>query len=111
MYGLVTAFIALPPAPPTAIWRHIAVPKGSFAAISLHIALRRRERPGGQGAGEHGFSARWTMTGSRCGTSDTVNAALAVAVRQVRLAAFDVRRFESTDDDIATARAHRSDVR
>lgn len=45
------------------------------------------------------------------GTSDTVNAALAVAVRQARLAAFDVRRFEITDDDIATARADRSDAR
>lgn len=45
------------------------------------------------------------------GISDTVNAALAVAVRQSRLAAFDVRRFEITDDDIATARADRSDSR
>jgi Arc/MetJ family transcription regulator len=45
------------------------------------------------------------------GISDTVNAALAVAVRQARLAAFDVRRFEITDDDIATARANRSDSR
>jgi Arc/MetJ family transcription regulator len=45
------------------------------------------------------------------GISDTVNAALAVVVRQARLAAFDVRRFEITDDDIATARADRSDAR
>ena len=45
------------------------------------------------------------------GISETVNAALAVAVRQARLAAFDVRRFEITDDDIATARADRSDPR
>ena len=45
------------------------------------------------------------------GISDTVNAALAVAVQQGRLAAFDVRRFEITDDDIATARADRSDSR
>lgn len=45
------------------------------------------------------------------GISDTVNAALAVAVRQARLAAFDVRQFEITDDDIAAARADRSDSR
>lgn len=45
------------------------------------------------------------------GISDTVNAALSVAVRQARLAAFDVGRFEITDDDIATARADRSDSR
>lgn len=45
------------------------------------------------------------------GISDTVNAALAMAIRQVRLAAFDVRRFDITDDDIATARAERSDSR
>jgi Arc/MetJ family transcription regulator len=43
------------------------------------------------------------------GISDTVNAALALAVRQARLATFDVRQFEITDDDIATARADRSD--
>jgi len=43
------------------------------------------------------------------GISDTINAALAVAIRQARLAAFDVRRFEITDDDIATARADRSE--
>jgi Arc/MetJ family transcription regulator len=45
------------------------------------------------------------------GISETVNAALSVAVRQARLAAFDVRQFEITDDDIATARADRSDSR
>ena len=45
------------------------------------------------------------------GISDTVNAALAVAVRQARLVAFGVRRFEITDDDIARARADRSDSR
>lgn len=45
------------------------------------------------------------------GISETVNAALAVAVRQARLAAFDVRQFEITDEDIATARADRSDPR
>jgi Arc/MetJ family transcription regulator len=45
------------------------------------------------------------------GVSDTVNAALAMAIRQARLMMFDVRRFEITDDDIATARADRSDVR
>ncbi|MGH3932159.1 MAG: type II toxin-antitoxin system VapB family antitoxin [Pseudonocardiaceae bacterium] len=45
------------------------------------------------------------------GISDTVNTALTVAIRQARLAAFDVRRFEITDDDIATARADRSDSR
>lgn len=41
------------------------------------------------------------------GVSETVNAALAVAVRQSRLAAFDVRLFDVTDDDLATARADR----
>ncbi|MGH3768675.1 MAG: type II toxin-antitoxin system VapB family antitoxin [Pseudonocardiaceae bacterium] len=45
------------------------------------------------------------------GISETVNAALAVAIRQARLAAFDIRKFEITDDDIATARADRSDPR
>lgn len=45
------------------------------------------------------------------GISDTVNAALAVAIRQARLAAFDVRRFEITDEDITTARADRSEPR
>lgn len=44
------------------------------------------------------------------GINDTVHAALAVAIRQARLAAFDVRRFEITDDDIAATRAARSDV-
>ncbi|MGH4017446.1 MAG: type II toxin-antitoxin system VapB family antitoxin [Pseudonocardiaceae bacterium] len=42
------------------------------------------------------------------GVSETVNAALAVAIRQARLATFDVRRFEITDEDIVTARADRS---
>jgi Arc/MetJ family transcription regulator len=45
------------------------------------------------------------------GISETVNAALAMAVRQAGRAAFDVRRFEITDDDVATARADRSDSR
>lgn len=45
------------------------------------------------------------------GVSETVNAALALAVRQARLAAFDVRLFDITDDDIATARADRSGMR
>lgn len=45
------------------------------------------------------------------GVSETVNAALALAVRQARLAAFDVRLFDITDDDIATARAERSGAR
>lgn len=45
------------------------------------------------------------------GISDTVNAALAAAVRHARLAAFDIRQFEITDDDIATARADRADSR
>lgn len=34
----------------------------------------------------------------------TVNAALAAAVRQARLEAFDVRLFDVTDEDIAEAR-------
>lgn len=42
------------------------------------------------------------------GISDTVNAALAAAVRQARLAAFDVRVFDITDADVATARAERA---
>ncbi len=41
------------------------------------------------------------------GVSDTVNAALAVAVRQQRIAAFDVAAFDITDDDIAETRADR----
>lgn len=41
------------------------------------------------------------------GVSDTVNAALVVAVRQARLAAFDVRLFDITDDDLAEARTDR----
>ncbi|MGE3289673.1 MAG: type II toxin-antitoxin system VapB family antitoxin [Pseudonocardia sp.] len=41
------------------------------------------------------------------GVSETVNAALALAVRQARLAAFDVRQFDITDDDLADARADR----
>lgn len=41
------------------------------------------------------------------GVSETVNAALALAVRQARLAAFDVRLFDITDDDIEEARADR----
>lgn len=41
------------------------------------------------------------------GISDTVNAALAAAVRQAGLAEFDVRLFDITDDDLATARADR----
>lgn len=45
------------------------------------------------------------------GVSETVNAALAMAVRQARLAAFDVRLFDVTDDDIATARADRAGAR
>lgn len=45
------------------------------------------------------------------GVSETVNAALALAVRQARLAAFDVRLFDITDDDIAAARADRSGTR
>ncbi len=45
------------------------------------------------------------------GISETVNAALTVAIRQARLAAFDIRQFEITDDDIVTARADRSDPR
>lgn len=42
------------------------------------------------------------------GVSDTINAALAVAVRQAKLAAFDVRQFDVTDEDVVAARAHRS---
>lgn len=42
------------------------------------------------------------------GISSTVNAALAAAVRHARLAAFDVRLFEITDDDLAEARAERT---
>lgn len=45
------------------------------------------------------------------GVSETVNAALAMAVRHARLAAFDVRLFDVTDDDIATARADRAGAR
>lgn len=41
------------------------------------------------------------------GVSETVNAALAAAVREARLVSFDVRRFDVTDDDIAAARADR----
>lgn len=41
------------------------------------------------------------------GISDTVNAALAAAVRQAGLAEFDVRLFDITDDELATARAGR----
>lgn len=36
-----------------------------------------------------------------------VNAALAAAVRQAGLAEFDVRLFDITDDELATARADR----
>lgn len=42
------------------------------------------------------------------GVSDTVNAALAAAVRHARLAAFDVRGFDITDDELAEARADRA---
>ena len=41
------------------------------------------------------------------GVSSTVNAALAAAVRQARLAEFDVRLFDITDDELAAARADR----
>ncbi|MGH8887376.1 MAG: type II toxin-antitoxin system VapB family antitoxin [Egibacteraceae bacterium] len=41
------------------------------------------------------------------GVSATVNAALAAAVRQARLAGFDVRLFDVTDEDIADARRDR----
>lgn len=41
------------------------------------------------------------------GVTETVNAALAAAVRHARLAAFDVRAFDIDDEDIATARADR----
>lgn len=41
------------------------------------------------------------------GVSDTVNAALAATVRQAKLAGFDVRVFDVTDDDIAEVRAER----
>ncbi len=41
------------------------------------------------------------------GVTGTVNAALAAAVRQAHLAAFDVRAFDVTDDDIADARRDR----
>lgn len=41
------------------------------------------------------------------GVSDTVNAALALAIQQARLAAFDVRLFDITDEDLAAARADR----
>lgn len=47
---------------------------------------------------------RWLGT---TGVSSTVNAALAAAVRQARLAAFDVALFEITDEDLAQARAER----
>lgn len=39
------------------------------------------------------------------GISETVNAALAAAVRQAKRAAFDVRRFDSTDDDVVAVGA------
>ncbi len=42
------------------------------------------------------------------GISDTVNAALAAAVRQAGLAEFDVRLFDIADDELATAREDRS---
>jgi len=42
------------------------------------------------------------------GVSDTVNAALGVAVRQARLAAFDVRLFDITDEDVAVTRSERA---
>ncbi|MGH8934357.1 MAG: type II toxin-antitoxin system VapB family antitoxin [Egibacteraceae bacterium] len=41
------------------------------------------------------------------GVTATVNAALAAVVRQSRLAAFDVRLFDITDDDISEARRER----
>ncbi len=41
------------------------------------------------------------------GISETVNAALAAAVRQAKRAAFDVRRFDITDGDVVAARADR----
>ena len=41
------------------------------------------------------------------GISATVNAALAATVRQARLAAFDVRMFDVTDQDVADARRDR----
>lgn len=41
------------------------------------------------------------------GVSETVNAALAAAVRQARLAAFDVRAFDIEDEDIVAARSDR----
>ncbi len=41
------------------------------------------------------------------GISSTVNAALAAAVRQARLAAFDVALFEITDEDLTQARTER----
>ncbi len=39
------------------------------------------------------------------GISETVNAALAAAVRQAKRAAFDVRRFDITDDDVVAVGA------
>lgn len=45
------------------------------------------------------------------GISSTVNAALAAAVRQARLDAFDVRHFDITDEDLAQARAERGEAR
>lgn len=41
------------------------------------------------------------------GLTETVNRALATAVRQGRLNAFDVRAFDVTDEDIAAGRADR----
>lgn len=42
------------------------------------------------------------------GVTATVNAALAAVVQQARLAAFDVRLFDVTDEDIADARRERT---
>lgn len=41
------------------------------------------------------------------GLTETVNAALAAAARRHRLSAFDVQRFDVTDQDIAAARRDR----
>jgi hypothetical protein len=41
------------------------------------------------------------------GVSSTVNAALAAAVRQARLAEFDVGLFDITDGELSAARADR----
>ncbi len=52
----------------------------------------------------HYDSGKGQALGTR-GISDTVNAALAAAVRQAKRAAFDVRRFDITDDDVVAVGA------